>query len=90
MEQKRTCKDCEFFKSYYVIIDARLKAIGGFCDNAAVHPNVTKIKYAPKPCDKWQLKRNRREVWRDDIKIILNDMRKSLDDIALILKEDEI
>jgi hypothetical protein len=89
MEQDKKCKNCKFYKSYFVIKDARLKVIGGFCDNDFVHPNVTKIKYSPKLCDKWQPQQNRVEVWRDDINHILKDIRKSLADITLILKDDE-
>lgn len=89
MQQDKKCENCKFFKSYYVIKDGLLKRIGGYCNNDAVHPNVTKIKYEPKLCDKWQPQRKRVEVWRNDINIILKDIRKSLADIALILKEDK-
>ena len=62
--------------------------VGGYCDNDEVHPYVSKIKYEPKLCDKWKRVQKRSEVWCDDINDILKDIRKSLADIALILKDE--
>lgn len=51
MQQDIKCENCKFFKNYYVIRGAKLNTIGGYCDNDAVHPCISKIKYAPKLCD---------------------------------------
>lgn len=88
MVQDKKCESCKYFKSYYAIRDGRLKVVGGYCNNDEVHPYVSKIKYEPKPCDKWQRVQKRSEIWRNDINNILKDMQKSLADIALILKDE--
>ncbi|MDE7083262.1 MAG: hypothetical protein K2O89_06155 [Clostridia bacterium] len=88
MEQDKKCEDCEFYKTYYTICDGKLYRIGGYCNNKAVHSKCSKIMYCPKPCDKWQLTRKRIEKYRDDISYVLKDIRKSLNEIKLIMKED--
>lgn len=90
MQQDTKCENCKFFKNYYVIRGAKLNTIGGYCDNDAVHPCISKIKYAPKLCDKRKPQQKRVEVRHKDINKVLKDIRKSLADIALILGDGKI
>jgi len=94
MEQQKSCENCYYFyQHYFKNKRGKLSMIcgDGHCANEQLtFPVSKKIISKRLPCELWQPKENQIAEKRENIFSLLFKMKERLDEIALILKDDDL
>ncbi|MCM1438627.1 MAG: hypothetical protein NC131_05380 [Roseburia sp.] len=89
-KNERNCKNCKHYLEHYVIVAARLQAIGGHCINPALNKAHTKNRFAlHENCTFWECNESVKTARQESIKEILKDMKLYLAHIEQILESDK-
>ena len=84
MENVKTCSNCKFFSQHYSKQDLSFQTVDcGHC----LKRNDKKMRQ-DNLCENWEIS-TKKEVRKRLIKEILKDMSGTLNEMALILKDDE-
>ncbi|MDE7167573.1 MAG: hypothetical protein K2O28_01840 [Clostridia bacterium] len=87
---EKTCENCKHYVSHYVICNVRLAKVGGHCCKSAIRRCYVNRIFTPrKDCKYWEeaapLKEERVERALNEI----SKIKRTLSDIALILKNEK-
>ena len=87
---EKTCDSCKYYREHFVKKDTRLYPVGGHCINSNLTAHK-RMAYNPnKDCNYWEKAANQKEERRQAIKVVLIKMQKTLEQIAIILKDEDI
>ncbi len=84
----KSCYTCKYYREHYLKKGSRLYPIGGHCVNFTLTAHKRKTYNPNNDCKFWESGDHQKEERRDKIENTLTKMQKSLEEIALILKDD--
>ena len=87
---EKTCDSCKYYREHFVKKDTRLYPVGGHCINSNLTAHKRTAYNPNKDCNYWEKAANQKEERRQAIKVVLIKMQKTLEQIAIILKDDDI
>lgn len=84
------CKTCKFFLQHYIKKNTTFWSINcGHCVNRQLNGPRVKNKYAlHQNCEFWESGEGNKAERLENIKEVLRDIKKHLNEIAIILKDD--
>lgn len=90
METLNNCENCKFYNRHYTIFAARLSyANCGNCKNCEINANTArKIVKNKLPCEYFEQAENEPPVSRDKLQSIILQMKKRLDDLLIIIRQE--
>ena len=90
MKQEKKCENCKFYIQHYIKkAHSFQKLFRGHCSNWDTPLKIRKHDvYFDSCCDKWEQREDLKTDNRESIKTVIRDIRKSLAEIAFILKDD--
>ena len=87
MDKEKICKNCVHYQKHYSIYKTRLKEVGGRCLHDKIYPYYHHRKFVARTdCQYWQSGETVRDERRDGIIKEICAIKRTLSDIALILK----
>lgn len=90
MEQEKKCVNCKFFCVHYVYSGVSFNKLGqGHCMNGEISWNIRKHNMpSDNVCEKWESNEEKKKARKETIKAVLKNMRNTLTNIEIILKDD--
>lgn len=90
-QEEKTCENCRYFSHHYAKDNTSYYTV--FCGHCLNRELNKKGENEKRPyiagCEFWEPIEIRKEERKESIKSTLKDMKKKLDEIAMILKDDE-
>ena len=87
---EKTCDTCKYYREHFVKKGTRLYPVGGHCVNFNLTAHKRKAYNPNNDCKFWEKGANQKEGRRQAIKNVLRKMQKTLEQIAIILKDDDV
>ena len=89
-QNEKSCKNCKFYVAHYIKRRYELSAIGGHCVNEELRPKRLKDRGKLfENCEHWQPDDEVKTARYLSIEQCINKMRRHLEQIAAILKDDK-
>lgn len=92
VKNEKTCENCRYFSHHFAKDNTSYQTVCcGHCLNRELDKKENKDKKRPYKvaCEFWEPFEIRKEERKEAIQITLRSMKKRLDEIAMILKDDE-